>query len=125
MIYGLDCFIKDFTELNYQPEIVQGNDNQTYAIFRDFEVEIGRFSGRIIDLGILVLTDYPRMVHSSIHIKANPQLFEKTDTLEGIRNIIDSGLGSEWLYWSLALKAVPEGTAKHLMSQINGVFKRA
>lgn len=125
MIYGSEYFINEFTELGYQPVIMKGSDNQTYAIFKDFEIEIGRFSGKIIDLGLLIMPDYPRMVHSSIHVRANPQLFEKSDTLPGVRNIIDSGLGPEWLYWSLALNAVPSDTAKHLLSQINGVFKRA
>ena len=79
----------------------------------------------MIDLGLIIPPDYPRRVHSSIHVKATPQLFEKTDTIPGVRNIINSGLGLEWRYWSYSFKTAPEGTAKHLMSQINGVFKRA
>jgi hypothetical protein len=125
MIYGSECFINDFTNLGYQPELVKGGDGQIYAVFKEFEIPIGKFSGKIIDLALIVPSDYPRMVHSSIHVKATPQLFEKTDTLSGFRNIIDSGLGPEWRYWSCAFKAVPEDTAKHLMSQITGVFKRA
>lgn len=125
MIYGSEYFINEFNELGYQPIIVIGSDNRTYAVFKDFEIEIGKFSGKVIDLGLMILPDYPRMVHSSIHVKATPPLFEKTDTLPGVRNIIDSGLGPEWRYWSFAFKAVPDDTAKHLMSQINGVFKRA
>lgn len=124
MIYGSECFIKEFTELGYSPEIIKGIDNQTYAIFKEFEIEIGRFSNRVIDLGLIIHPNYPRIVHSSIHVKANPQLLEKSDSLRGVRNIIDSGLGPDWRYWSFAFKAVPEDTAKHLMSQINGVFKR-
>ena len=125
MIYGSEYFVKEFTNLGYQPELVKGVDSQTYSVFRDFEIEIGRFSGRIIDLALIVLPDFPRMVHSSMHVRAKPQLFEKTDTLAGVRNILDSGMGPEWRYWSYAFKTVPEDTAKHLMSQINGVFKRA
>lgn len=124
MDYGIVKFIKDFESLNYHPVAQKGLDGQTYAIFKDFEVPIGRFSGRIIDLGILVFPDYPRIVHSSIHIKANPQLFEKSDTVPGVRNIIDSGLGPDWRYWSYAFKAAPEDTALNLITQINGVFKR-
>lgn len=125
MDYGIDRFIRDFVSLGYQPISQKGNDNQTYAIFERYEVPIGRFSGRIVDLAILVLADYPRLVHSSIHIKATPQLFEKSDTVPGVRNIINSGLGPEWRYWSCAFKATPEETALNLMTQINGVFKRA
>lgn len=124
MIYGTEQFIKEFTDLGYQPELVICSDSNTYAIFKDFEIEIGRFACRIIDLALIVPPDYPRMVHSSIHVRAIPQLLEKTDSLVGVRNIVDSGLGAEWLYWSFAFKAIPEDTALHLMTQINGVFKR-
>jgi len=124
MIYGSECFIKEFSDLGYQPELVKGVDGQSYAVFKDFEVEIGRFSGRIIDLALIVPPDYPRIVHSSIHVKAIPLLLDKKDNVSGILNIVDSGLGSDWQYWSFAFKAVPEETAKHLMTQINGVFKR-
>lgn len=124
-MYGPECFIRDLTSLGYQPELIQGNDGQTYAILKEFEIPIGIFSGKVIDLALIALPDYPRRVHSSIHVRANPQLLDKKDTLAGVRNIIDSGLGIEWRYWSYAFKAVPEDTAKHLMSQINGVFKRA
>ena len=122
---GQEYFVKDLENIGYQPIVVQGTDNNFYVVLTDLEVPIGRFEGRIIDLGLMVHPDYPRIVHSSIHIKANPQFFEKTDTLPGIRNIIDSGLGTEWRYWSLALKAEPENTARNLMSQINSVFKNA
>jgi len=125
MIYGEERFLKDFKEIGYTPELVKGGDGQTYAVFRDFEIEIGKFSGRIIDLGLIVFQDYPRIVHNSIHVKATPQLFEKSDTVPRVRNILNSGLGPEWRYWSYRFNATPEDTAVNLMSQINGVFKRA
>lgn len=125
MMYGPEKLVEDFNELNLQPELVQGPDGQTYAIFKDFEIEIGKFAGRVIDLALLVLPDYPRIVHTSIHVMAIPQLFEKTDSVPGVRNIVDSGLGSDWRYWSFSFKAEAEDTAKNLLSQINGVFKRA
>jgi len=124
MIYGSEPFIKDFEDLGYKAELVKGVDGQTYAIFKEFEIDIGKFAGRLIDLGLIIPPDYPRRVHSSMHVKATPQLFEKTDSIRGVRNIIDSGLGLEWRYWSYSFKVVPEETAKHLLSQINGVFKR-
>lgn len=125
MIYGPERFLKDFEEIGYTVEIVKGADGKDYAVFKEFEIEIGKFSGKVIDLGLIIPPDYPRRVHSSIHVKATPQLFEKTDSIPGIRNIIDSGLGLEWRYWSYRFNAVPEDTAMHLIAQINGVFKRA
>jgi hypothetical protein len=91
---------------------------------RNLKFPLVNFAGRIIDLGILVFSDYPRIVHSSIHVKTSPQLFEKSDTVPGVRNIIDSGLGPDWKYWSFSFIATAEDTALNLMSQINGVFKR-
>lgn len=125
MIYGSEQFLKDFEEIGYTAELVKGNDGQTYAVFKEFEIEIGKFSGRVIDLGLMIPSDYPRRVHNSIHVRATPQLFEKTDTISGVRNIIDSKLGPDWRYWSHRFTSVPEGAAIHLLSQINGVFKRA
>lgn len=124
MLYGAERFVNDFGELGYQLELVTGNDKQTYAVFKGFEVPIGKFTGLIIDLALIVPPDYPRIVGASIHVKANPQLLEKTDSVPGILNIIDSGLGEEWRYWSYAFKAETEDTAKNLLSQIMGVFKR-
>ena len=124
MLYGTERFVSDFTELGYHTELIKGVDGQTYAIFKDFEIPIGQFVGRVIDLALIVPPDYPRIVGSSIHVKASPQLFEKSDSIPGVRNIIDSGLGLEWRYWSYAFKAETEDTAKNLMSQIMGVFIR-
>lgn len=124
MICGPEKMAEDLKLLGLQPELVKGPDGNTYAVMKDFKIELGKFAGRVIDLSILALPDYPRMVHSSIHIKADPQLYEKTDSVQGVRNIVDSGLGPEWRYWSFAFKATPEDTAANLMMQINGVFKR-
>ena len=121
---GPEKMVEDFKELGLQPELVDGPDGNKYAVFKGYEVEIGRFAGRVIDLALHALPDYPRMVHSSIHIKADPQLLEKTDTAPGIRNIVDSGLGADWRYWSFSLKANPNDTALNLLTQINGIFKR-
>lgn len=125
MLYGAERFVNDFSELGYQPELIIGIDGQTYAIFNDFEIPIGQFSGRVIDLALIVPADFPRIVGASIHVKANPQLYEIKDNIPGVRNIIDSGLGPDWKYWSFAFKAEAEDTAKNLMSQIMGVLLRA
>ena len=125
MLYGVDRFVSDFIELGYQPELTTGIDSQTYAVFKDFEIPIGQFSGRVIDLALIVPTDYPRIVGASIHVKADPQLYEIKDNIPGVRNLIGSGLGSDWRYWSYAFKAEAEDTAKNLMSQIMGVLLRA
>lgn len=123
-LYGIDRFLQDLFELEYQPEKVVTADNANYAVIRNFEVPIGRFQGRIIDLGIPVPNDYPRLVGTSIHIKSDPQLLEYTDTIPNVRNIIGSQLGQEWRYWSFRLEAFPENTIQNLIYQIHGIFQR-
>ena len=125
-LYGIDRFLQDLTDSGFMIEKMVVADNIDYAVIRNFEVPGGRFQGRIIDLGIPVPNDYPRLVGSSIHIKASPQLLEYTDSIPGVKNIIVSQLGQEWRYWSFAFKAEPEDTAKaqNLIFQINGIFQR-
>lgn len=115
-------FFDDLTALGYNPELQKVDPNQFFLILRDYLINYGRFEGRVIDLGLPALLDYPRLVGSAIHIKAHPQLLE-LQNISGMLNIINSPLGSEWRYWSFRLKAYPEGTAMQLMNQINRIFK--
>lgn len=123
-LYGIDRFIQDLSEIGYNSEKVITANNANYAVIRDFEIPVGRFQGRIIDLGIPVPNDYPRLVGASIHIKALPQLLELSDTIPNVRNIIASPLGQEWRYWSFRLEVFPENTTQNLISQIHGIFQR-
>lgn len=123
-LYGIERFLSDLVELEYSAVSVIGTDKLNYAIIPNYEVPVGRFQGRIIDLGIPVPNDYPRLVGASMHIKATPQLLDYSDTVPNVRNIIASQLGSDWRYWSFRFDAVPENTAYNLILQINGVFQR-
>ena len=121
---GADRFIQELEGLGYGVERVPvGND--VYAVIRNFEVPLGQFEGRVIDLGLKARSDYPRQVDSAIHVRATPQLFEKNDSKPGVRNIIDSPLGSEWRYWSRNFNWRIDRTVRRLMNQIYGVFKNA
>lgn len=124
MSIAVQKFLDDLVALGYTPELVTASSNQQFAIIRNYQIEIGRFAGKIIDLGLPAQLDYPRMVGQSIHIKSDPILLDKSDSQSGVRNIIDSPLGQEWRYWSYRFTAYPEETAKQLMIQVNGVFKR-
>ncbi|HEX5886312.1 MAG TPA: E2/UBC family protein [Pyrinomonadaceae bacterium] len=116
--------MSDLEELGFTAQLVAAGDNR-FAVVPQYEVEIGRFVGRVIDLGILVTPDYPRTVASAIHIRANPQLLEKSDTVPNVRNITDSQLGPEWRYWSHNFQWTEERSTRRLISQINGIFKDA
>lgn len=124
-LYGPDQLMHELKELGYEPELVKPKDN-LYVVIRNYEIELGKFSGSVIDLGIPATPNFPQSVGSSIHVRAAPQLYEKTDTLPNVRNIIDSELGNEWRYWSKNFNWKQKNqTARRLMAQISGVFKDA
>jgi hypothetical protein len=123
-MYGVQRLLSDLSALGYECEVLEVGGN-SYVIIRGYEVEIGRFAGLIIDLGILATLDFPRSVASAIHVHANPQLLDKADTVPNVRNITDSQLGAEWRYWSHNFQWTEERSARRLMSQINGIFKDA
>lgn len=124
--YGPDQLIHELHELGYKPKLVKGADNQLYAVISGYVVELGKFAGRVIDLAIPAMPNFPQAVSSSIHVRAKPQLYEKHDSVANIRNVIDSGLGQEWLYWSKNFNwGRQKQTARRLMALIAGVFKNA
>ena len=102
--FGPDRFAEELMTLGYQPELLVASDNYKYVVLRDYPVLLGIFSGRIIDLGMLATSDFPISVSSALHVRAEPQLYEKADTVPEVRNILDSILGMEWRYWSVNFK---------------------
>lgn len=124
-MYGAERLHTDLKELGYDVELSTGNDGNRFVVIRRYEVELGRFAGRVIDLGIMATQDYPRSAASAIHVNAEPQLFEKTDSIPNVRNIQDSALGADWRYWSKNFSWEGERTTRRLISQINTIFKDA
>jgi hypothetical protein len=127
MIYGADRLVAELDGLGHAVEKLSLNGGIIFVIIRDYEIQVGRFMGRVIDLGFQATSDFPRSVHSSIHVRADPQLLEKTDTIPNVRNIVDSPLGPEWRYWSnnFGWSSNEERSARRLISQINTIFERA
>lgn len=123
-MYGPDRLLRDLGEMGYEAERVATADGNVYVVIRGFEVPIGRFAGRMIDLGLLATPDYPRTVGSSIHVRAAPQLFDY-GSVPGVRNVIESGLGSEWRYWSHNFGWTGERSTRRLISQVNTIFANA
>lgn len=123
-LYGIDRFLEDLVNLGHSCIKGIGTDGIQFAIIQDFEIQTGKFQGRIIDLGIPIPNDYPRLIGSSIHVKASPQLLDYTDTIPNVRNIIGSSLGADWRYWSFRLSIHPENTTSNILYQIHGIFQR-
>ena len=124
-MYGQERLQKELADLGYTVEMFNGGGS-AFAVISGFDVPVGQFMGRTIELGIPVTPDFPRTVGASIHIKADPQLFDYKDSLSGRRNIIPSPLGSEWRYWSHDFGwQGAERSARLLMNQIKGIFANA
>lgn len=124
-LFGPEQLMYELKELGYESELVNAKEN-LYVIIRNYEIQLGKFSGSVIDLGFPATPNFPQSVGSSIHVCAKPQLYEKADTLPNVRNIIDSDLGNEWRYWSINFNwNQQKQTARRLMAQITGVFKDA
>lgn len=119
---AIQRFLDDLVALGRNTELKQVDQNQFFVIIPGYTVEHGRFQGRIIDLGLPALLDYPRMVGASMHVKADPQLLE-LQHIPGKLNIIASPLGEQWRYWSFRFVAYKEETAQQLLNQINTIFK--
>ncbi len=124
-IYGPARMVAELKELGYAPEQVQARDENQYVVLKEYVIELGRFAGRVIDLAFLATADFPRTVASAIHIRANPQLYEKSDSVQNVRNITNSGLGPEWRYWSKNFCWNNERSMRRLLSQINTIFETA
>ena len=123
--FGPDRFAEELVTLGYQPELLVASDNNKYVVLRDYLVLLGKFSGRIIDLGMLATSDFPISVSSALHVRAEPQLYDLADTVPNVRNILDSVLGMEWRYWSVNFKWEKGYSTRRLMSKINTVFQNA
>ena len=122
---GPEKLVAELRELEFDAEIVKGADDQNYVVIHDYEIQVGRFAGRVIELAVFAMPEYPRNVASAIHVKVEPQLYEKSDSVPNVRNITDSSLGPEWRYWSHDFKWNGEKNARRLISQINTIFQNA
>lgn len=125
MSYGPDRFIADLESLGHAAQKVVLKDRTAFAVIPDYEIQAGKFLGRVIGLGLQATADFPRSVHSAIHVRAEPQLYETTDTVPNVRNVTPSALGKEWRYWSKNFGWNGEKSVRRLMSQINSIFENA
>lgn len=125
MKYGSDRLIEDLQNLGFTVEKVTAKGGEAFAVISDYEIKLGKFASRIIGLGIQSTADFPRTVASAIHVRADPQLYETTDTVPNVRNVTTSVLGPDWRYWSKNFGWTEERSARRLVSQINTIFENA
>ncbi len=125
MIFGPDRLHADLTAIGFPAELVTAPNGTPFIVISNFEVPIGRFVGRIIDLGLQATPDFPLTVAPAIHVRSNPHLLDISDTVPGKRNITNSALGPEWRYWSHNLGWSDPKTVRRLISKVNKVFSDA
>lgn len=125
MNIGTERFVNDLTELGYDADVITAHNGVKFVVLRSYCVPIGKFVNRIIDFAFQVGDDYPGSIPSAIHVSSQPPLFDKSDTVRGKRNIIDSVLGAEWRYWSYRFIVSDENPTKIIMGQVIGIFNRA
>ncbi|GAB2797823.1 hypothetical protein HNQ93_004053 [Hymenobacter luteus] len=125
---GVELLVAHLHELGHtDASVLRDANSQAYALIPGFEIPAGTFAGRKIDLAIQTQPDYPRSMGSSIHIRATPHLVPFGQALKNgvlIRNVIASGLGTDWQYWSYRFTVHPANPALELLAQINGVFRQ-
>jgi hypothetical protein len=121
MKFGPERLIEDLQALGFNVEKVIVNPGSIFAVLPEFRIEAGQFQDRVIDLGLQCSADFPRSVHSAIHVKAVPQLYD-AQNIPNVRNITASPLGVEWRYWSKNFNWTNERNARRLISQINRIF---
>ena len=124
-MYGVERLVEELRGLGYDAREVTAPSGEKFAVVSPFIVPVGRFADRVIDLGIQATPDFPRTVSSAIHVRATPHLYATGDSVPNVRNIQASVLGPEWRYWSHNFGWQGERTARHLMTQINGIFLNA
>jgi hypothetical protein len=126
MIFGIERLLQDLKDIGFaNAESISDSNSAQFGVLKNFEVPVGRFAGRIIDLAIPAPADYGRNVGSAIHVRSSPHLLDKPDSIPGVKNIVESALGSDWRYWSHRFIYQPEETTQRLMYQINSVFRYA
>ncbi len=124
-VYGAPRLLADLAALGHRTELVPVPSGPEFVVIRAYEVEVGKFAGRTIDLAFQATPDFPKTVASAIHVRSEPHLYELTDTIPNVRNIQPSALGGEWRYWSKNFGWTDERSARRLMSQVNTVFHDA
>ena len=124
-MYGPSRLLAELKAMQHDATLVRAKDLD-FAILQEYEVKLGRFAGRVIDLGLPATPDFPRSVGASIHVRADPQLLDYGN-VPNVRNIIESPLGPEWRYWSHNFNwaGERERSAARLLAHVNAIFERA
>lgn len=124
-MFGIERLLVGLRELGHNAVEIRASDGTPFAMISPYEIAVGRFADRSIELALQAMPDFPNSVASAIHVRANPQLYTIGENGNGARNITTSILGGDWAYWSNNFGWNSERSVRRLMSQVNGIFYRA
>ncbi len=125
MEFGITRMIGDLKALGFNKvEAVTASDGTPFAVLRGFEIKLGRFAGRAIDLALPAPPNFPQGVGAAIHVSTAPHLLPD-GSVAGHHNVIASPLGAEWRYWSHNFGWTGERTTRELLAQVNRIFHDA
>lgn len=101
--------------LGWNVEHLHGQDGKTYIVIRNYAIPVGPFAGRTVDVAIERTTTVPYIPPPALHIR--PHLVPM-----GQFNTLNSGVGSEWQYWSRIVRQVtPRGVVTHIATVLGEV----
>ena len=124
MSFGVNRLIEDLVDLGFnEVSVIKDNANMSYAMIKNFEIPAGSFRGKNIDLAIPAPDQYPQLFGASIHLHSEPNLVPFGQVVN-LRNVIESGLGATWQYWSYRFNVLPDNPTAQLISQINEIFRK-
>lgn len=111
-----DILINYLRQLGWYVEVIQGNDNQSYIVIRNYVIKVGSLAERICDVAIQQSTAIPFVLPSAIHTK--PHLVPMD--MMGKLKTQTSGIDGEWQYWSRVLRK--EHTPQNIVTHIATIF---
>ena len=123
--FGGERLMKELSDDGYNVSLV--GSPQNFVVIKEYEIESGKFQGRVVNLAFSTTPNYPQSIHPSIHVESNPLLFDSKDNQAQVRNIQPSLLGGNWRYWSINANWSTHNKqdASRLLSIVAGVFDNA
>lgn len=112
-------FVKE--ELKQESEIITCNRGE-YFIIKNYVINSGEFTGKIVNIGIKYVRNNPFTPELSIHINPCISSLGIKMSKNGkyrIRNVLESSnsLGHDWQYWSIRFDK-PVSTPRDYWNQI-------
>ncbi len=104
-------FLKELG-MNYVEKSIS---NMTIFVIHEYKIPHGKYSGRVIGIGLPIPSDFPNVPPYGFHVRCNHGFSDEIPS----RNTSD--LGSDWEFWSREIRwdDPEQRTPRYYMDQIN------